>query len=291
MTPDSGQTINAAPVRAQRLDMAEREPRERTVLGGGSAGPARCADIAERTLPKPYYADDSVTLYHGDNRELLPLIACDVIVTDPPYGTGWMKGGGKVGEFKARGEKEAWDEWDAGWLALVKDRVKCIVCFAPDGQVAGLLGLLQPARLRYYVKTNPRPPLNGNDAPSVEPVVVWPRVRFSRGPAHMDAYNGDAEHPCQKPVKIMAWLLTGCASLDEVVCDPFAGSGSTLVAAKLMGNRVIGIEREERYCEIAARRCSQDVLNFGDVAGARGGSAGSARADQAEFSADPSHIQ
>jgi site-specific DNA-methyltransferase (adenine-specific) len=72
----------------------------------------------------------------------------------------------------------------------------------------------------------------------------------------------DKQHPCEKPVGLLKW----CINLMEkpgVVLDPFMGSGTTLVAAKLEGRRAIGIEIEERYCEIAAKRLAQEVFDFG----------------------------
>ena len=69
-------------------------------------------------------------------------------------------------------------------------------------------------------------------------------------------------HPCPKPVEWMLWLVKWVSLEDETILDPFMGSGTTLVAAKQLGRRAIGIEIEERYCEIAANRLRQEVLEF-----------------------------
>jgi DNA modification methylase len=111
--------------------------------------------------------------------------------------------------------------------------------------------------MRYYVKTNPRPPLAGHDTPSVEPIVIWPRVKYSAGPAHLCAYNDDAEHPAQKPLEIMKWLVRDLTRQGETVLDPFMGSGSTGAAAVRLGRRFIGVEKHEPYFDIALRRISE----------------------------------
>jgi len=202
---------------------------------------------------KPYYSEDGVTIYHGDCREVLPSIdRPSAIVTDPPFGTGWVRGGGRVGEFKAKHEQPDWDRFSVDWITLAPG-VRSWVVFSPPSRCADTRAAVPVASVVHWLKTNPRP--NGY---ALEPIIVGPGwlpegITFA-------AYNGDTpHHPCQKPQELMAWCLRFVDPVLDVV-DPFMGSGTTLRAAKDLGRRAIGIEIEERYCEIAAKRLAQKVL-------------------------------
>jgi site-specific DNA-methyltransferase (adenine-specific) len=196
----------------------------------------------------PYYSHAGITIYHGDCRDILPQVTADVVVTDPPYGTGWVRGGGAVGEFNAKHETQSWDKWDRETLAWLIYRFAAGAMFGPASKADEYRAM--GCGLWWYCKTNPRP--NG---PKREPIVVWPFT----DEREVSAYNGDSPlHPCQKPDTVMltlvAWMPAG------TVLDPFMGSGTTLVAAKQLGRKAIGIEIEERYCEIAVKRLAQEVL-------------------------------
>lgn len=209
---------------------------------------------------KPYYEGDGITLYHGDCRDVLPTILEPVaVVTDQPYGTGWVKGGGAVGVFNARHEREAWDVWDMAWVALVPDP-RAFAVFGPYSRAADLRAALPtPSRNVWWRKTNPRP--NGPDR---EPICICP-ANLPDG-LEFAAYNGDTPlHPNQKPLALMLWVL-GFVPPDLPVLDPFSGSGTTLRAAKDLGRRAIGIEANERHCETIASRLSQSVLDLGGAA-------------------------
>ena len=196
---------------------------------------------------KPYYQDDAVTIYHGDCREILPTLDdIGVIVTDPLYGLGTLppSGGRKAGTMGTELKDLAWDKDVVDWLGLWGG--PCAV-FCGGQRVAELVSSMSPDGMLIYVKSNPSP-----FESSFEPC-------FTRGfagrPAHFTAYNAanGQKHPTQKPLDLMRWIVG--RSPDGTILDPFMGSGTTLVAAKRLGRRAIGIELEEKYCEIAARRC------------------------------------
>jgi site-specific DNA-methyltransferase (adenine-specific) len=209
-------------------------------------------------LTKKETIAEGVTLYLGDCREILPTLErVEACVTDQPYGTGWVKGGGKnAGDFTAAGEKPAWDVWNTDWIGLVK--ADTIAAFCPSSRLRDLFNAFGGGSLRTYVKSNPRPALGG-DAPSLEPIVVFPKVRFG-STQHFVAYNGDNQfHPTQKPLPLMCWLLEGVSAPGETVLDPFMGSGTTGVAAVQTGRKFVGIELEPKYFETSCRRIADAV--------------------------------
>src|SRR5574343_1381144 len=201
------------------------------------------------SLPTPYYSHGGITIYHGDCRDILPCVTADVVVTDPPYGTGWVRGGGAVGVFNAQHVRPEWDEWTTDWLIDLRSRCRMGCVFGPSSRARELATIT--GNLWVYRKTNPRP--NG---PACEPLGVWPFDELRE----FVAYNGDTpNHPCEKPIELIAALLRMTVG---TILDPFMGSGTTLVAAKQLGRQAIGIEIEERYCEIAVKRLAQEVLPY-----------------------------
>jgi len=191
----------------------------------------------------PYYTDDYVTLYHGDCRELLPSIEADVVVTDPPYGIGThgMRLGNRVGTPLLRFDDVAPDiEPLLAW--------PCIIW---GGNYFPL-----PVS-RAWLVWNKRRGLSFAEAE-----LAWTNLDQPVRAITVDENGGtmhDRSHPTQKPLRVMVWCL-GFTS--GTVLDPFAGSGSTLVAAKSLNRKAIGIEIEERYCEVAANRLRQEVLGL-----------------------------
>jgi site-specific DNA-methyltransferase (adenine-specific) len=202
----------------------------------------------------PYYQEDGITIYHGDARELMSVVSADVIVTDPPYGMNYVSG---WSDRAVRGDE----------TIAVRDAVLATW----RGRPAIVFG-------RW---STPRPD-------GVRAVLVWDKgewpgmgdLSFPWGPSHEEIYiigegfkgtrmgtvlrrdriGGNGDHPTEKPVSVMSKLIERCPA--GTILDPFMGSGTTLRAAKDLGRQAIGIEIEERYAEIAAKRLSQGVLKF-----------------------------
>lgn len=198
------------------------------------------------------------TLYLGDCREILPRVGkVAAVITDQPYGTGWVNGGGKkAGDFEATFQRPEWDTFDASWVPLTT--ADTIAAFCPQAALGEMISALGGrVHLRAYVKSNPRPAIGRSDTPSLEPVLIAPKVRFG-GPQHFVAYNGDNTfHPTQKPVEVMCWLVEGCSAPGETVMDPFMGSGSTGVACVRLGRRFVGIEINPEFFEASVRRIEE----------------------------------
>lgn len=224
----------------------------------------------------PYYEHGGVTIYHGDCLEILPgLLDPDLIVTDPPYGISWSRGehrGSRGGQNKSsRASKE-----HAG-IAGDADTASrdAALAFFPDipGICFGSFYAPFPADVKQVLIWEKS--VNCGVVGSVtgfrrdaEPIFLlgpWPVLTARRGSVLHTARSqshacAETGHPHTKPVELLRRLLE-CSPLG-LVLDPFVGSGSTLVAAKELQRPAIGIEIEEKYCEIAAKRLSQEMLDF-----------------------------
>lgn len=208
---------------------------------------------------KPYYAHAGIVIYHGDCREILPDLAFDVIVCDPPYGLGL--------EFGRRNETVVGDEgvYLRNWIASFR-HPKIIFGSPRVPKLAGIRATLiwdkseltGMGDLDFPWKiTHEEIYIIGEGFQSKRrsgSVLRYPlRPSWSN---HPDPVSG--LHPTEKSVALMMDLLN-CCPWKEVV-DPTCGTGPTLWAAKKLGKLATGIEIEEKYCEIAAKRLAQEVL-------------------------------
>jgi DNA modification methylase len=221
-------------------------------------------------MAQPYYTDETVTLWHGDCREITDWLRADVMVTDPPYGRGWRQGALKLSKSDGHGGIAGDDDTDTS----VRDAI--LGAWAPrpavvfgDLMLAPPIGTKLVCIYRKPSNAGTRGAMGGfrRDAEGIYLLGPWSTGLGGRtsivatsavsqgGPYSAQGRHG---HPHAKPVDIMAQLIAACPP--GTIADPFAGSGSTLVAAKQLGRKAIGVELEERYCEMAARRLSQGVL-------------------------------
>lgn len=220
---------------------------------------------------KPYYEQDGVTIYHGDSREIAPFVEADVVLTDPPYGVGLSarttKHSRREGAYTQFEDSE--ENIASAVIPLVTGLIerigravitpgnRCMWMYPKPDDIGVIWHPAGAGRTRWGFNCSTPILYYGKDPYLVAGLGGRPNG-FS--------WNNAAEnngHPCPKPIQVMTWMV-GRASLDgHAILDPFMGSGTTLIAAKKLGRRAIGIEIEERYCEIAAKRLAQGVFNFG----------------------------
>lgn len=232
---------------------------------------------APELLARAYYSDDSVVLIHGDCLTQTAWLDADVLCTDPPYGRSWRQGdteaphrasnahAGILNDHSTETRDAALRMWGAAPAVVFGDlmlappsgtKLTAIYRKPPNAGARGAIaGVRRDAEALYFVGKwasgiGGRSSIFATTAPTVG------------GPSGVARRAGG--HPHAKPLDVLAALIELCPP--GVIADPFAGSGSTLVAAKQAGRKAIGVELDERYCEVAARRLSQGVLDFGEDA-------------------------
>jgi site-specific DNA-methyltransferase (adenine-specific) len=225
----------------------------------------------------PYYEHGGVTIYHGDCRDILPLVEADVCITDPPYsaqtheGARTGDGADKLVDFDPYSAEELAITFGAlrvrRWVVATMDW-KHIAAWAEDPPIG-----LRFVRFGIWVKPNGSPQFTGD-----RPAMGWEGVailhthtgpmRWNGGGHHAvwSANKVNSLHPTGKPPELVERFVALFTDPGETIVDPFMGAGTTLRAAKDLARKAIGIEREERYCEIAAERLSQSVLDLGGAA-------------------------
>jgi len=200
----------------------------------------------------PYYESEGITIYCADNARVLPsLPPCDLLLTDPPFGIGFAAQP-TTGQRKRGQARESWDDAPAEEWTLLLARKLCERQIIWGGNYFGL------PRSRCWLSwyKPDAPPSMGN----VE--YAWTNLDQNSRQIEQSIAATNAErvgHPTQKPLRVMGWALQQAGEV-RTILDPWMGSGTSLVAAKLAGVRAIGIEANEEYCKLAVRRLAQGVL-------------------------------
>jgi site-specific DNA-methyltransferase (adenine-specific) len=222
--------------------------------------------------PDPYYTDAWVTIYHGDAETILPTITpCDLLIADPPYGNDFQSNRRQQPLDKIANDDGTYNVLPVLDLAVRKiGRGRHAYIFGPADLSS--LPLTEPTDLIWDKMATGMGDLALTWGPAHEPIQFatfepskanreknYGRLtaRLRKGSViHCQALRGAAtgRHPNEKPVRLLRELIESSSVMDEVVLDPFAGVGSTGVAARLEGRRAVLIEVDERYCELAAGR-------------------------------------
>lgn len=210
----------------------------------------------------PYYEADGIAIYCGDCAEIAPTLGrFDLLCTDPPYGIGEAGNDNASRSKLAKSRDYGSATWDdappsEALLADIRSRSQWQCIFG------GNYFALPPSSCwLIWDKEN-----GANDFADAE--LAWTNyeraVRIKRHQWHGMLRVGKEPrfHPTQKPLAVMSWAISLCPERPTSILDPFMGSGTTLVAAKNLGIRAVGIEREVKYCEIAVRRLAQQTLTL-----------------------------
>jgi len=215
-------------------------------------------------MQKPYYQDSAVTIYHGDCREIVPQLGrFDLLLTDPPYGM----------NYKPERKRKPKGKWFVSNKEAVFDDDKDFdaVPFLPLSNKHVFWGAnwfsgSLPKSGGWLIWDKRRQGTVNPEFIASDCELAWSNLLgrtkiFSHLWAGLtrDSEIGRHYHPTQKPIALMSWCITLAGDV-QTVLDPFMGSGTTLRAAKDLNRQAIGIELEEKYCEIAASRMSQEVL-------------------------------
>lgn len=239
-----------------------------------------------------YYQDDTVTLYHGDSREVMagmPDMSVKAVLTDPPYTERTHS------KARSRSHKEKGiDVINAGvtaFGAITDEDLEYMLSECgrvSQGWVIATLDYRHAAqfdaspppglkcqRVGVWVKTNPTPQITGD-----RPAQGWEAISYLHRDKGRSVWNGGGKHgnfvtpiaapeghPTAKPLQIFEEWVRLFTNYGDTILDPYAGSGTALRAAANNGRKAIGVELDERYCELIAKRCQQSALDiFGEAA-------------------------
>jgi site-specific DNA-methyltransferase (adenine-specific) len=255
---------------------------------------------------KPYYSEDGIVIYHGNCLEVLPTLdPVEHVITDPPYSR-WTHEKQRTGSMlpDVNGSAVAGRRTGAACLARYRnlgfEALEPSLAYAVSRNFARLVSRwvlvftdaenqrlwqrcieragLQHVRVGAWIKRGCTPQFTGDrPATGFEAIEIAHKVgrkRWNGGghvavwehPIVLNRHGIERLHSTQKPARLFSDLVLDFTDSSDTILDPFMGSGTTLVAAKRLGRRAIGIEIEERYCEVAAKRLAQGALPLGEIA-------------------------
>ena len=209
---------------------------------------------------KIYYQEDGVVIYCGDCRDILPLFgdkSFDLVLTDPPYGINIVKRRGYMGMSTKQYDPVIGDdiEWDLGFLFNTTDNL--IIFGGNYFRLPISRGWLVWDKEHFAERTYGDVELiwTSYDKPARTIKCQWDG--FTR-----KGETDSKQHPTQKPIELIGRIIENYSEGGNLILDPFLGSGTTAYCAKKLGRKCIGIEIEEKYCEIAKKRLSQSVMRL-----------------------------
>lgn len=207
----------------------------------------------------PYYEQEGIVIYHGDCRDVLPFLSADTLITDPVWPNasvplagsddpeGLLRGALVVAGPLARVAIHLGCDSDPRFLRAVDDRWPFFRAVSLEIVRVGYKGrLLMTGDFGYLFGV---PPVSRKGAHVIPGKCV-----------DADSTGKQSDHPCPRKLKHVQWLVSWWSEPSDLVVDPFMGSGTTLVAAKRAGRRAVGIEVDERYCEMAVQRLAQSEM-------------------------------
>lgn len=223
----------------------------------------------------PFYERGGITLYCGDCRDILPgLGKFDLLLTDPPYLLPGMKGAGCFGGRASLTGTQGFT--DMGFESEILSEFENWFCFCSKHNLVDVISRATCDKkakwaILQWCKTNPVPTCNNTYLSDVEYCVhKWQKGRLFGGMEIKSLFElrpvgqKETSHPNEKPLPFIRRLVQLGSKTGDLICDLYAGSGTTLLAAKLEGRQCTGIEISEDYCRIAVERLRQGVLNFGE---------------------------
>lgn len=231
---------------------------------------------------KPYFENDLITLFLGNSFTVMSELSdesIDCVITDPPY-TDYVHKNAKSNRDKGHGNQaidfesfttEHLDKAFAEFGRLTKTWVVSTLAYQQAFRLSNQThNHLELKRIGVWVKTNPMPQISAD-----RPGQGWEAIVYLHKKGKKSAWNGGGNHgnyvsaiatstghPTPKPLSMMTSFVERFTNAGDLILDPFAGGGTTLLAARNLGRRAIGVEIDEKYCELIANRLSQEAFDF-----------------------------